>query len=569
MKNTFKLPTNWIVFLLIWCFNTLQAQHYHHVYDLPNSTQLAIANTRCEDQRMTFVGYYLAEGNGEEDPNGQTFVMKTEEDGTKVWERRYGFDGGDLYPTNIYYTQDEGFIISGVVFQGNYSKGFLLKINHDGSQNWLKSYESQYTSIGTFNYTGNQAIDHVEQDFAGNYIAIGASYDPPYKMNILKIDGYGQVQKDKSYTYNDVPQEMKIKPLEDGSYLVIASFTEDSRVWLLDADLNILWERKISLQGTSDYIWTRDLVIQENDRFVITGGSTIDKHWGGNSIHYYYAFLITMDFGGNKVSERSYRWFNSPSNCMGMSIEKDDAGNMFVGGSVEYATLTGYDPYGYPTYSVDNQAFVLKTSSSGNAFWVGDYGKPNTYENALEIIVHPPGEWVAVGHRGFPDYRSYLVKGNPDGDTPCDMHMHFPVDTTLHYQISSINTSAAYHLVSTLSHPDLSQGFQNLGKDCGGQTVQVRAAPRGDKLSPKPFEMIHQEKVVVIPNPSQGSFEIRMTNKHFGEETIIELYRINGKLVSKRASRDLTIQYDNLDAGTYVAKIIHDDRLSTKRIVIR
>ena len=290
MKKTIKPFVYSIILLVIILPYKSETQEYQHVYDLQYSTQLALANTKCEDHRMAFVGYYLPDRNGEETPNGHTFVMKTEENGSKVWERRYSFDNGDLYPTDITYTDDEGFIISGQIYLNNgSSKGFLLKINEDGTQNWLRSYENNYTSISVYNYSGNQALEHVEQDFGGNYITIGTSYGSnPYKVNFILADGSGMVKKNKAYTYTDLPMELKIKPLEDGSYLAIGSFTEDSHVWLLDADLNIIWEKRISIAASSSYFWSRDLVIHEGNRFVITGGSTTEQHSGGNSIIDYY-----------------------------------------------------------------------------------------------------------------------------------------------------------------------------------------------------------------------------------------------------------------------------------------
>jgi len=79
--------------------------------------------------------------------------------------------------------------------------------------------------------------------------------------------------------------------------------------------------------------------------------------------------------------------------------------------------------------------------------------------------------------------------------------------------------------------------------------------------------------VVVYPNPSRGTFQVKISN--IKEDTELYLLDITGKIVEQKSikgdkfSRDIQMNKSNLPNGIYLLKIISKEKTSTKKVIIQ
>ncbi|WP_127846728.1 T9SS-dependent M36 family metallopeptidase [Psychroflexus aestuariivivens] len=85
-------------------------------------------------------------------------------------------------------------------------------------------------------------------------------------------------------------------------------------------------------------------------------------------------------------------------------------------------------------------------------------------------------------------------------------------------------------------------------------------------LSSSNFET---EKFEIYPNPANNYFEIQFGNTNL-KDTSVEIYDMNGRLVStKNADQNQQVNVSTLSNGVYVVKIEANDKLFTKKLIIK
>lgn len=152
-------------------------------------------------------GYILA---GEFDPSNNyddLIFCRIDAQGDTLWTSRWGSDIMDqVY--DIAPTADGGYIVAGTkTATGSYYKGFLLKLNHEGSEQWYNTYNSY----------DEDEIHAVRQSADGGYITTGyhtsASSKPEFW--VMKTDGAGNML-----------QSFFLNPIDYGSvgHCVLQSF---------------------------------------------------------------------------------------------------------------------------------------------------------------------------------------------------------------------------------------------------------------------------------------------------------------------------------------------------------
>ncbi len=70
-------------------------------------------------------------------------------------------------------------------------------------------------------------------------------------------------------------------------------------------------------------------------------------------------------------------------------------------------------------------------------------------------------------------------------------------------------------------------------------------------------------EVAIYPNPTTGIIYL----KNIDPKAKIEIYNLNGGLVQRVELVNNQVNIKNLDAGTYIIKIISDDRINTIKVV--
>ena len=160
-----------------------------------NKEDYGHAIVQTSDQGYLLVGYSESFANGS-DQDFDVYVIKTDVDGTPVWERTY--DPGLVeFGRSVQETADGGFLIAGEVSfaatNGPF-EGLLLRIDRNGELEW----EQTYTIEGVENVRINDLVEAND----GGYLMVGyAEYADTTEDNLLliKVDADGQQQWSQVY----------------------------------------------------------------------------------------------------------------------------------------------------------------------------------------------------------------------------------------------------------------------------------------------------------------------------------------------------------------------------------
>jgi len=149
------------------------------------------------------------------------------------WAKTYGGTGDD-YAYSIQQTSDGGYIVAG--YTGSSGAGladfWVLKLKSDGTVDWQKTYGGG----------GYDSASSIQQTSDGGYIVAGVTTSfgaGGYDFWVLKLDGSGNVQWQKTYggTGNDYANS--IQQTTDGGYIVAGvttSFGAGGDFWVLKLD---------------------------------------------------------------------------------------------------------------------------------------------------------------------------------------------------------------------------------------------------------------------------------------------------------------------------------------------
>jgi hypothetical protein len=225
-------------------------------------------------------GYALAGSTWSFGPGKDDFwLIKTDRYGNLEWNKTYGGVGSES-ASSLAKTSDEGFVLAGGTFSGNYSDPdfWLVKIDANGNMEWNQTYN--YNSLWSH---ANFVFETADEGFA---IAGIVSIPPPVSLGefwLIKTDANGNMEWNK--TYGETVYSL-IKT-SDGGFALAG---EDFRLVKTDSYGNIEWSQTHS--GSEDDI-ARSLVETSDGGYVITG-STTSFGAGGTDF-----WLIKTDEYGN------------------------------------------------------------------------------------------------------------------------------------------------------------------------------------------------------------------------------------------------------------------------------
>jgi len=167
---------------------------------------------------------------------GDVWVLKLDGSGNVVWQKTYGGTNEDaahaLAPTS-----DRGYIVAGWTWSFGAGMGdvWVLKLDGTGNVQWQKTY-------GGTGVDGASAVAPTSDGgyvVAGLTVSFGAGIEDVW---VLKLDGSGNVQWQKTYGGTNSDGASAIAPTSDGGYVVAggaASFgagVSDAWVLKLEAD---------------------------------------------------------------------------------------------------------------------------------------------------------------------------------------------------------------------------------------------------------------------------------------------------------------------------------------------
>ena len=82
------------------------------------------------------------------DPYSRIYIVKLDNDGTIIWDKKYGESKTHNYLTNIRSLADGSFIISGLITTDfPHKSGWLMKLSADGDSLWYRLYDNLHGSM--------------------------------------------------------------------------------------------------------------------------------------------------------------------------------------------------------------------------------------------------------------------------------------------------------------------------------------------------------------------------------------------------------------------------------------
>jgi hypothetical protein len=255
------------------------------------------------------------------------WLIKTDSNGIKLWDKTFGGAGTDV-ARSIIRTFDGGYILSG--YTNSYSGGnydsWLIKTDSNGSKIWDRTYGG----------TGDDEGWSVIQAADGGYVIAGFTNSfgtGGYDFWLIKTDINGIQIWNKTFGSFDNgrilnEQGKSLVMSSDGGYLIIGHTDQgmDGYAWLVKTDINgnKLWDRIIggnygsciSLTNTVDggFVWTRTCLAAVSGAIV----ATLDK----------------TDNLGNWIWSRSFG-ANPSKHSSGNSVIQDSDGGYILAGSTD------------------------------------------------------------------------------------------------------------------------------------------------------------------------------------------------------------------------------------------
>jgi len=291
--------------------------------------------------------------------SGDLWLIKTDPEGNKEWDRTFGGIGKDLGFCGQQ-TNDGGFIITGGLkaitggqksfwVLSNYAVP-LIKTDTHGNEKWIKTVGGSGEEVG---FSTQQTND-------GGYI----------------IAGYTTI------------------PAKDHIPLPLSIFTEGKRAWLIKTDPN----------GNREW----DVVLGRKDTEAASVQQTTD---GGYILTGY-----TSSFGAGKEdvvlaktdSRGAVEWVNNfggPNRDLGLSVNETKDGGYIITGLTE----------SFGDENRNGNIWLIKTTSKGIKEWDRTFGGPN-FDFGASVHETRDGGYIITGHTSYSETNVvWLIKTDSKG----------------------------------------------------------------------------------------------------------------------------------------------------------
>ena len=372
--------------MVLFCFAS-NAQGWE-IYFGSNFDDYGYSIVQTRNQDFLITGYSQGFGAG----NTGVYVVRTDVDGRKVWERLYD-EGHISYGYSIIETDDDAFLIVGQITnvpQNNQSDVFLLKIDNRGELIWTKQFGGAGNDAG-FRIIPSQA--------GGGYLIVGRTASFGNGGNdayLVKIDSDGNQEWSK--TYGSSGEDIGWSAVEtiDGYMVVgsgfnIANNSTDVYLFKVDFNGNELWGNKFF--GTTAFDEGQKIVSTDDGNYAITG--SVDQD----------AYLLKVTPGGSEIWSTTY---GGALGTVGQDVLSTTNGDLVVTGAIE-------------VNDSNVNAFLLRYDVNGTKVWDKTIGRSTHIDWAQSVIQTKDKGFAVAGGAQPAQFGSNVndvsfIKANSDGD---------------------------------------------------------------------------------------------------------------------------------------------------------
>lgn len=447
-----------IIFLFLFAATLTQAQHkkikWQAKYgglkdDYPKSL------IKTQDNGYVICGSSASADGSLTGNNGidDVWLVKTDSIGNMLWQKNYGGSKSDV-GSCIIQTADGGYFIAGYTTSNDKdittNKGiadiWCIKTDSTGNMLWQQTYggsddDKAYSCIQTNDggYLVAGYTNSTDGDATGNTDIMN--------FWVLKTDGNGSIQWQKSYGGNYVDIAKQIIAGADNSYTVIGyssstngdvtnnkGFTD---VWVINLSQNgnLNWQKNY---GGSSSDEGKSIIRTDDNGYIFTGSTKSADADVTNNIGGYDLWVVKTNKTGNILWQKTY------------GGTKDDEGNTITATTDGYVISGGTrsndnDVSGLHGSGYTDDCWVINISESGVKTWQKVLGT-NMVENACAAVINSNGTITLAGQSNGTggDATSYIGLN--------DYWLVTLTDSTLHINPTSVNTAAnikAYPAITT------------------------------------------------------------------------------------------------------------------------
>jgi len=230
-----------------------------------------------KDGEYVVVGTTGSYGSGNED----VWLIKTDSNGTKIWDKTFGGAGRDM-GWSIQKTCDDEYIIIGDTdsHDAESTDVWLIKTDSEGNEVWNK----------TFGGHGYDAGRSIQETSDGGYVIVGdtQSYGAGGQdIWLIKVDSSGVEQWNRTFGGSENEWGQSILQAKDGGYIITGDTESDGRVmsdvWLIktDSEGNEEWNKSLIRGGSDSVSSLRETC---DGGYILAGLTTSGKGVGNEDI---------------------------------------------------------------------------------------------------------------------------------------------------------------------------------------------------------------------------------------------------------------------------------------------
>jgi len=272
--------------------------------------------------------------------NRDFWLIKTDSYGNVEWNRTYGGEDEDVVRMMVQ-TSDGGYAIAGYTnsLDGRF---WLVKTDAYGSVEWNHLYsggvrslivtpDGGYALVGTIIIRPEGCVDPCLPAHSRFTLARASEAWIPYDCWLLKIDAYGNVEWNQTYTGPDFDVAYSVVVTSDGGYAIAGSTDSfgagEYDFWLVKTDSygTMQWNRTY---GGADEDFAHSLVKTSDGGYALTGYT---KSFGAGDRDFW---LIKTDDYGNMEWNQTYG--GADEDMANSLIATSDGGYAIAGGTYSF-----------------------------------------------------------------------------------------------------------------------------------------------------------------------------------------------------------------------------------------